>query len=125
MNVLRDTAILNLQRNNVEVLDEQLRQSPGPFSKSAKSPAPMSRRPNRGWLSARSQVTPGRSQSAAQYRPVSSDFIGSQPRELGAGARPRAPDSRPISTAALHFGLTEESVDHCRAAMRSTAARSR
>jgi outer membrane protein len=32
MNVLRDTAILNLQRNNVEVIDEQLRQTQDRFN---------------------------------------------------------------------------------------------
>lgn len=32
MNVLRDTAILNLRRNNIEVLDEQLRQTRDRFS---------------------------------------------------------------------------------------------
>ena len=32
MNVLRDTAILNLQRNNVEVIEEQLRQTRDRFN---------------------------------------------------------------------------------------------
>src|SRR3712207_8681077 len=32
MNVLRDTAILNLQRNNVEVIEEQLRQTQDRFN---------------------------------------------------------------------------------------------
>ena len=32
MNVLRDTAILDLQRNNVEVIEEQLRQTQDRFN---------------------------------------------------------------------------------------------
>ncbi len=36
MNVLRDTALLNLQRNNVEVLEEQLRQTRDRFASAAR-----------------------------------------------------------------------------------------
>jgi len=87
MNVLRDTAILNLQRNNVEVLDEQLRQTQDRFEVGEVTRTDVAQ--SEATLAAsRSQVSLAEANlraSIAQYRRI----IGVQPRQLGAG---RAPD---------------------------------
>ncbi|TVR12064.1 MAG: channel protein TolC [Salinarimonadaceae bacterium] len=87
MNVLRDTAILNLQRNNVEVLDEQLRQSRDRFEVGEVTRTDVAQAEARQAL-ARSQVSLAEANLRAnvgRYRQV----IGVQPRQLGPG---RAPD---------------------------------
>lgn len=87
MNVLRDTAILNLQRNNVEVLDEQLRQSRDRFEVGEVTRTDVAQAEARQ-ASARSQVSLAEANLRAnvgRFRQV----IGVQPRELGPG---RAPD---------------------------------
>lgn len=87
MNVLRDTAILNLQRNNVDVLDEQLRQTQDRFEVGEVTRTDVAQ--SESTLAAsRSQVSLAEANlraSIAQYRRI----IGEQPRQLGAG---RAPD---------------------------------
>jgi outer membrane protein len=87
MNVLRDTAILNLQRNNVEVLDEQLRQTQDRFEVGEVTRTDVAQ--SQATLAAsRSQVSLAEANlraSIAQYRRI----IGVQPRQLSAG---RAPD---------------------------------
>ena len=87
MNVLRDTAILNLQRNNVEVLEEQLRQTRdrfevGEVTRTDVAQAEASLAASR---SAVSLAEANLRSNVAQYRRI----IGVQPRQLGAG---RAPD---------------------------------
>ena len=49
MDVLRDTANLNLRRNNVEVLEEQLRQTRDRFNVGEVTRTDASPRPSRGW----------------------------------------------------------------------------
>lgn len=49
MNLLRDSAILDLQRRNVEVLQEQLRQTRDRFNVGEVTRAPTLRNRNRGW----------------------------------------------------------------------------
>jgi len=87
MNVLRDTAILNLQRNNVEVLDEQLRQTGDRFEVGEVTRTDVAQS-EASLAASRSQVSLAEANlraNIAQYRRV----IGAQPRQLGAG---RAPD---------------------------------
>jgi outer membrane protein len=87
MNVLQNTAILNLQRNNVEVLDEQLRQTSDRFEVGEVTRTDVAQ--SEATLAAsRSQVSLAEANlraSIAQYRRI----IGVQPTQLGAG---RAPD---------------------------------
>ncbi|MDB5569248.1 MAG: bepC [Hyphomicrobiales bacterium] len=80
MNVLRDTAILNLRRNNVEVLEEQLRQTRDRFSVGevtrtdvAQSEAALAQGRSDAFV-AQSNLQV----SLANYR----QFIGEQPRSL-------------------------------------------
>jgi outer membrane protein len=87
MNVLRDTAILNLQRNNVEVLDEQLRQTGDRFEVGEVTRTDVAQS-EASLAASRSQVSLAEANlraNIAQYRRI----IGAQPRQLGAG---RAPD---------------------------------
>jgi len=104
MNVLRDTAILNLQRNNVEVLDEQLRQSRDRFEVGEVTRTDVAQAESR-LASARSQVSLAEANLRAnigRYRQV----IGEEPRELGPG---RAPDALVPGNldSALSIGLSE------------------
>ena len=102
MNVLRDTAILDLQRNNVEVLEEQLRQTRDRFNVGevtrtdvAQAESRLARR-NRARMSAVAESN--LQTSIATYRQV----VGVEPRQLAPGrpldrlvpAQPRRPRSR-------------------------------
>jgi outer membrane protein len=80
MNVLRDTAILNLRRNNVEVLEEQLRQTRDRFNVGevtrtdvAQSEAALAQGQSDAVIAQSNLQT-----SLANYR----QFIGEQPRSL-------------------------------------------
>jgi outer membrane protein len=80
MNLLRDTAILNLQRRNVEVLQEQLRQTRDRFNVGEVTRTDVAQSESR-LASGRSQVLTAESNynaSAATYRQV----IGSNPGKL-------------------------------------------
>jgi outer membrane protein len=83
MNVLRDTAILNLQRNNVEVIDEQLRQTRDRFDVGEVTRTDVAQAESRLAL-ARSQASLAEANlrtSIARYRQV----IGAEPRQLAPG----------------------------------------
>jgi outer membrane protein len=83
MNVLRDTAILNLQRNNVEVLDEQLRQTRDRFNVGEVTRTDVAQAEARlaGARSQESLAEANLRTSIAQYRQV----IGIEPRQLAPG----------------------------------------
>ena len=86
MNVLRDTAILNLQRNNVEVLDEQLRQSQDRFEVGGGHP----HRCRAGRIAVGFRAFAGQSgggQSARQYRALSPDHRRRTPANSAPGGR--------------------------------------
>ena len=83
MNVLRDTAILTLNRNNVEVLDEQVRQTRGRFEAGevtttdvAQSQARLSQAQSQAILAESNLKT-----SVARYR----QNVGAEPRQLAPG----------------------------------------
>jgi outer membrane protein len=113
MNVLRDTAILNLQRNNVEVLEEQLRQTRDRFNVGEVTRTDVAQAEAR-LAGARSQVSLAEANlrtSIARFRQV----IGVEPRELAPGqpidrlvprtieaALALAQDQHPAIHAALH-----------------------
>ena len=83
MNVLRDTAILDLQRNNVEVIDEQLRQTRDRFNVGEVTRTDVAQAESR-LAAARSQASLAEANlrtSIAQYRQV----IGVEPRQLAPG----------------------------------------
>ncbi len=83
MNVLRDTAILDLQRNNVEVIDEQLRQTRDRFNVGEVTRTDVAQAESR-LAAARSQQSLAEANlraSIAQYRQV----IGVEPRQLAPG----------------------------------------
>ena len=83
MNVLRDTAILDLQRNNVEVLEEQLRQTRDRFNVGEVTRTDVAQAESR-LAAARSQVSLAESNlqtSIATYRQI----IGVEPRQLAPG----------------------------------------
>jgi outer membrane protein len=83
MNVLRDTAILDLQRNNVEVLEEQLRQTRDRFNVGEVTRTDVAQAESR-LAAARSQVAVAQANlqtSIATYRQV----IGVEPRQLAPG----------------------------------------
>lgn len=83
MNVLRDTATLELQRNNVEVLEEQLRQTRDRFNVGEVTRTDVAQAEAR-LAGARSQVSFAESQLRASigiYRQV----IGVEPRQLAPG----------------------------------------
>lgn len=104
MNVLRDTAILNLQRNNVDVLDEQLQQSRDRFEVGEVTRTDVAQAESR-LASARSQVSLAEANlraSIGRYRQI----IGVEPRELGPGRAPERLIPGNLDTA-LQFGLTE------------------
>ncbi|WP_134496818.1 TolC family outer membrane protein [Microvirga pakistanensis] len=83
MNVLRDTAILDLQRNNVEVIDEQLRQTRDRFNVGEVTRTDVAQAESR-LAAARSQASQAEASlraSIAQYR----QFVGVEPRQLAPG----------------------------------------
>ena len=83
MNVLRDTAILDLQRNNVEVLEEQLRQTRDRFNVGEVTRTDVAQAESR-LAASRSQVAVAEANlqaSIATYRQV----IGVEPRQLAPG----------------------------------------
>jgi outer membrane protein len=83
MNVLRDTAILDLQRNNVEVIDEQLRQTQDRFNVGEVTRTDVAQAESR-IAAARSQASFAEAtlrSSIAQYRQI----IGVEPRQLAPG----------------------------------------
>lgn len=83
MDVLRDTAILDLRRNNVEVIDEQLRQTRDRFNVGEVTRTDVAQAESRLAL-ARSQASAAESQlraSIATYRQV----VGVEPRQLAPG----------------------------------------
>lgn len=104
MNVLRDTAILDLQRNNVEVIDEQLRQTRDRFNVGEVTRTDVAQAESRLAL-ARSQASLAEANlraSIAQYRQI----VGVEPRQLAPGRPldrllPRSVD------AALQIALNE------------------
>jgi outer membrane protein len=104
MNVLRDTAILNLQRNNVEVIEEQLRQTRDRFNVGEVTRTDVAQAEAR-LAAGRSQVSLAESNlraSIAVFRQV----IGVEPRQLAPGRPldrllPRSVD------AAVQIGLGE------------------
>ncbi|WP_230532181.1 TolC family outer membrane protein [Microvirga roseola] len=113
MNVLRDTAILDLQRNNVEVIDEQLRQTQDRFNVGEVTRTDVAQAEAR-LAASRSQASLAEANlrtSIAQYRQV----VGVEPRQLAPGRPldrllPRsleaairiAIESHPAIKAALH-----------------------
>ncbi|WP_091138314.1 TolC family outer membrane protein [Microvirga guangxiensis] len=83
MNVLRDTAILDLQRNNVEVIDEQLRQTRDRFNVGEVTRTDVAQAESR-LAASRSQASQAEANlraSIAQYR----QFIGVEPQQLAPG----------------------------------------
>lgn len=83
MNVLRDTAILDLQRNNVEVIDEQLRQTRDRFNVGEVTRTDVAQAESR-LAASRSQASQAEAtlrSSIAQYRLN----IGVEPRQLAPG----------------------------------------
>ncbi|WP_210483334.1 TolC family outer membrane protein [Microvirga antarctica] len=83
MNVLRDTAILDLQRNNVEVIDEQLRQTNDRFNVGEVTRTDVAQSQSR-LAASRSQASLAEANlrtSVAQYRQV----IGVEPKQLAPG----------------------------------------
>ena len=109
MDVLRDTANLNLQRNNVEVLEEQLRQTRDRFNVGEVTRTDVAQAESRLALG-RSQVSAAESNlraSIARFRQV----VGVEPRQLAPG-RPLdrlVPASVEI---AMRIGFTEHPSIH-------------
>lgn len=113
MNVLRDTAILDLQRRNVEVLEEQLRQTRDRFNVGEVTRTDVAQSESR-LAAARSQALVAEanlSTSRAVYRRV----IGNEPAKLAPGmpvdrlsprslpaAVSRGTTENPLITAAMH-----------------------
>ncbi len=113
MGVLRDTALLNLQRNNVEVIEEQLRQVQDRFNVGEVTRTDVAQAEARLALS-RSQASLAESTlrtSIGRYRQI----IGVEPRSLAPGrpldamvprsieeAQRRAQEEHPAIKAALH-----------------------
>ena len=104
MNVLADTATLELNRNNVEVLEEQLRQTRDRFNVGEVTRTDVAQAEAR-LAGARAQVSLAEANlrtSIATYRQV----IGVEPRQLAPG-RPIDRFVPPTLTAAVEIGLTE------------------
>jgi len=83
MDVLRDTAILDLQRNNVEVIDEQLRQTRDRFNVGEVTRTDVAQAESR-LAAARSQASQAEASlraSIARYR----QYVGVEPRQLAPG----------------------------------------
>lgn len=104
MNVLRDTANLELQRNNVEVLEEQLRQTRDRFNVGEVTRTDVAQAESRLAI-ARSNVSRAESDlraSIGTYRRI----IGVEPRQLAPG-RPLDRFVPPSLDAAIGIGLKE------------------
>ncbi|MGE7414829.1 TolC family outer membrane protein [Methylobacterium tarhaniae] len=104
MNVLADTATLELNRNNVEVLEEQLRQTRDRFNVGEVTRTDVAQAEAR-LAGARAQVSLAEANlrtSIATYRQV----IGVEPRQLAPG-RPIDRYVPPTLTAAVEIGLAE------------------
>ncbi|UHC19083.1 TolC family outer membrane protein [Methylobacterium currus] len=104
MNVLADTATLELNRNNVEVLEEQLRQTRDRFNVGEVTRTDVAQAEAR-LAGARAQVSLAEANlrtSIATYRQV----IGVEPRQLAPG-RPIDRFVPQTLTAAVEIGLTE------------------
>src|SRR3712207_1734509 len=109
MNVLRDTAILNLQRNNVEVIEEQLRQTQDRFNVGEVTRTDVAQAESRLAL-ARAQVSEAESQlraAIATFRRI----IGVEPRQLAPG-RPLDRLLPRTLEQAVRIGLTEHPAIH-------------
>jgi outer membrane protein len=109
MDVLRDTASLNLQRNNVEVLEEQLRQTRDRFNVGEVTRTDVAQAESRLALG-RSQVSAAESNlraSIARFRQV----VGVEPRELAPG-RPLDRLVPPTLDSAVRIGLNEHPAVH-------------
>ena len=91
MDVLRDTANLNLQRNNVEVLEEQLRQTRDRFNVGEVTRTDVAQAEAR-LAQGRSQVSAAEFEPAGEHRPVPAGR-----RRRAAPARARAP-ARPAGS---------------------------
>ena len=104
MNVLRDTAILNLQRNNVEVLMEQLRQTQDRFNVGEVTRTDVAQAEARlaGSRSQESAAEANLRLSIAVYRQV----VGVQPQKLSPGKALERVIPRSLD-AALSIGLRE------------------
>lgn len=104
MNVLRDTATVNLQRNNLEVLQEQLRQTQDRFNvgEVTRTDVAQAEAALAGGRSQLSAAEANLKTSIAQYRQV----IGEQPGKLAPGKslEPRLPKTL---AAAISLGLRE------------------
>jgi outer membrane protein len=104
MNVLRDTALLNLQRNNVEVLDEQLRQTRDRFRVGEVTRTDVAQSEARQ-AQARSQASVAEGNlraSIATYR----QRVGVEPKKLGPGAPIEKLLPKNLDTAVM-VGLSE------------------
>lgn len=104
MAVLRDTAVLNLRRNNVEVLEEQLRQVRDRFNVGEVTRTDVAQAEAR-LAGARSQASAAEATlkaSLARYRQT----VGGEPRQL-APARPVERFLPPNLDQAVRVGLTE------------------
>jgi outer membrane protein len=104
MNVLRDTAILDLQRNNVEVLEEQLRQTRDRFNVGEVTRTDVAQAESR-LAASRSQVALAEANlqsSIATYRQI----IGVEPRQLAPG-RPVDRLVPPTLVTSVQIGLSE------------------
>jgi outer membrane protein len=109
MNVLRDTAILNLQRNNVEVIDEQLRQTRDRFNVGEVTRTDVAQAEAR-LAAARSQASLAEANlrtSIARYRQI----VGVEPRQLAPGRPLDRLLPRTVGDA-LRIGLTEHPAIH-------------
>ncbi|GGK43699.1 TolC family outer membrane protein [Salinarimonas ramus] len=104
MNVLRDTAILNLQRNNIDVLGEQLRQTQDRFDVGEVTRTDVAQSEARV-AAARSQVSLAEANlrsSIAIYRRI----VGVDPRQLQPGSIPARLIPRSVE-AAVEIGLSQ------------------
>src|SRR5215217_1136724 len=109
MDVLRDTANLNLQRNNVEVLEEQLRQTRDRFNVGEVTRTDVAQAESR-LAQGRSQVSAAESNlraSIARFRQV----VGVEPRQLAPG-RPLDPLAPMTVENAIFAGLHERPAIH-------------
>ncbi len=119
MNVLRDTALLNLQRNNVEVLEEQLRQTRDRFRVGEVTRTDVAQAESRLAL-ARSQASAAEGNlrsSIAVYR----QRVGVEPRRLSPGQPVENLIPKSIEACDRQC-LEESSCDHRFAAWRRCAA---
>ena len=118
MNVLRDTAILDLQRNNVEVLEEQLRQTRDRFNVGEVTRTDVAQAESR-LAAARSQVSLAESNLRTSIARCPPDHRGrAAPARARAAARPPGSDAR--SRTRSSSGSHEHPADPLPRCMRST-----